>query len=138
MMTSRILTPKQYSGLLRVGDVLIPGDRQFPSFSRSRCAVHADRMLAYMTEADLQSLQMLLGVFRYLPKLVLRGIMALTDRHRVFPDAIGAVLRMINIGVKGMVVTLYYSDVGEGASIFQLIGWDAKIVERDAAPKEES
>lgn len=136
-MTSRFLTPSQFTGLLRVGDVVIPGDHQFPSFSRSRCAGQVDRMLAYMTESDLHGVQVLLGVFRYLPKLVLRGLMALTDQHRVFPDAIGGVLRMINIGIKGMVVTLYYSDVGEGASIFGLIGWDAKIVERESAAEEE-
>ena len=131
-MTSRFLTPSQQAGLLRVGDVIIPGDRQFPSFSRSRCADHVDRMLAYMNDADLHPVQVLLGVFRYLPKVVLRGLMALTDRHAVFPDAIGAVLRMINIGIKGMVVTLYYSDVGEGPSIYELIHWDAKIVEHEA------
>jgi len=130
-MTSTILTPAQHSGLLRVGDVLIPGDRQFPAFSRSRCAEHVDRMLAYMNESDLQAIKILLGLFRYLPKLVLRGIMALTDQHRRFPDAIGGPLRMINIAIKGLVMTLYYSDLTEGVSIYELIHWDAKIVERE-------
>ncbi len=137
-MTSRILTPSQQAGLLRVGDVIIPGDRQFPSFSRSRCADHVDRMLAYMNDADLQPLQVLLGLFRYCPKLVLRGLMALTDQHQAFPDAIGAVLRMINIGIKGMVVTLYYSDLGEGTSIYELIHWDAKIVDHGLAATDDA
>ncbi|HVM96388.1 MAG TPA: hypothetical protein VMT89_08355 [Candidatus Acidoferrales bacterium] len=135
-MTSRILTPAQHAGLLKVGDVLIPGDRQFPSFSRSHCAEHVDRMLAYMTEADLSGVKVLLGAFRYLPKVALRGIIALTDRHHVFPNAVGAPLRMINIGVKGLVMTLYYSDLGDGVSIYELIGWDAKVVERDSAAGE--
>ena len=132
-MTSRFLTPTQHAGLLRVGDIIIPGDREFPSFSRSRCADHVDRMLAYMNEADRRPVQVLLGIFRYFPKVGLRGLMALTDRHRVFPDAIGAVLRMINIGIKGMVVTLYYSDLGEGTSIYELIRWDAKIMDHGSA-----
>lgn len=130
-MTSRIFTPTQYTGLLRAGDVLIPGDQQFPSFSQSRCVEHVDRMLAYMNESDLHAIQILLGLFRYLPKLVLRGIMALTDQHRRFPDVIGGPLRMINIAIKGLVMTLYYSDLTEGVSIYQLIRWDAKIVERE-------
>ena len=135
-MTSRILSPEQHAGLLKVGDVLIPGDQQFPSFSRSRCAEHVDRMLAYMNESDLNGVKVLLGVFRLLPKFVLRGIIALTDKHRLFPDVIGAALRMINIGIKGLVMTLYYSDIGDGVSIYELIRWDAKVVEREPVALE--
>jgi hypothetical protein len=135
-MTSRFLTPAQQDGLLKVGDVLIPGDQQFPSFSRSRCAEHMDRMLAYMNESDLHAVQLLLGVFRYLPKIVLRGLMTLTDQHRLFPGPIGAALRMISIAIKGTVMTLYYSDLAEGVSIYELIRWDATIVEREPLPAD--
>ena len=129
MSTSRYLSPRQHAGLLKVGDVLIPGDHEFPSFSRLRCVEQADRMFAYMTESDLAGVKFLLTVFAILPRFLLRGILALTDKQRSFPDPIGAVLRMINIGIKGVVMTLYYSDIGEGPSIHQLIAWDAKVVE---------
>ena len=135
-MTSRFLSLRQQAGLRKVGDVLIPGDAEFPRFSRSRCAEQVDRMLAYMNDSDLSGVKLVLGLFRFLPKFVLRGILALTDKHRAFPDAIGAGLRMINIGIKGMVMTLYYSDLAEGVSVYDLIGWDAKVVEREPAAVE--
>jgi acyl-CoA reductase-like NAD-dependent aldehyde dehydrogenase len=123
------LTPGQVAGLRRVGDVLIPGDDVLPAFSASGCAAHADRMLAHMTESDRAGVRLLLGVFRFLPRPALRALLALTERHRAFPGPLGAGLRLVNIGIKGVVMTLYYSDVGGGVSIHERIGWDARVVE---------
>jgi hypothetical protein len=132
------LSALQRRGLLRVGDVLIPGDQDFPSFSRSGCAQQAERMFDFMHEEDRSGVQTLLAAFALLPRVLIRGLMALTERHRAFPAPIGAVLRLINTGVKGVVMTLYYSDVGVGASVYQLIGYDAKVVERPAPAGEET
>jgi hypothetical protein len=133
MNESHGLSRTQLGGLLKVGDVLIPGDDELPSFSRSGCAPHATRMLPYMNDADRQGLTLLLTVFRFLPKLAIRAIMALTEYHRFFPGPLGAAFRLINIGVKGVVMSLYYSDVREGTSIHQVLGWDAKVVEREGS-----
>jgi len=122
------LTSVQKAGLLKVGDLFVPGGGELPSFSDSHCVEQADRMLAHMYESDRGSLCLLLAVFRFLPRFLLRGLFRLTDAQEVFPGPIGALLRMINIGVKGMVMTLYYSDVGEGASVYSAIGWDATVV----------
>ncbi len=130
------LTPTQLKGLLKAGDILIPGDGDLPSFSVAGCSGQVGRILPYMTDADRGGLLMLLALFHFLPRFVVHGLLALTERHARFPNAIGAVLRMINIGVKGVVMTLYYSDVGAGASIYDTIGWDAKIVETEEIPRE--
>jgi hypothetical protein len=129
---SQLLSTRQFEGLLKAGDILIPGDDALPSFSASGCAGEIDRMLPYMSESDRRGLTALLGIIRFLPRILVRWILALTEKHRSFPDAVGGPLRMINIGVKGAVMTLYYSDVGEGTSIYASIGWDAKIVERQS------
>jgi acyl-CoA reductase-like NAD-dependent aldehyde dehydrogenase len=137
-MTPETLTRSQLAGLLKIGDVLVPGDAELPSFSASGCAQHADRMIAHMTDADRGGITFLLGLFRFLPRVLLRGLIRLTDRHTAFPDAIAAALRMINLGVKGVVMTLYYSGLDESGTILRGIHWDAKIVDRapeaDAAP----
>jgi len=129
-VSARLLTPGQMAGLAKVGDVLIPGDGDFPSFSASACAREADRMLAHMNQADRDGVRLLLGVFRFLPRVVLRAIMAATDAHARVPEPLARLLRMVSLGVKGVVMTLYYSDVGAGPSVHALIGWDARIVER--------
>jgi len=132
MMASAQLTARQVRGLRKAGDVLIPGDSELPSFSGSGCVAHVDGMLDYMHGGDRDGLKALLGVFGLLPKVLIRGIIALTEHHHGVPTALGSVLRMINTGVKGVVMTLYYSDVGgQGQSIYQVIKYDAKVVRRD-------
>ena len=49
---------------------------------------HADRMLAHMNAADRDGVTLLLGVFRFLPRFVVRGILRLTERHAAFPEPI--------------------------------------------------
>lgn len=133
MNTPKKLSTIQYRGLLRVGDVIVPGDGEFPSFTRSGVAAHADRMLDYMTDSDLAGVRFLFTLFTFLPKPLIRGLLWLTDRDRSLPGPLGAACRMIRIGVKGVVTTLYYSDFGDQSpSILDRIHWDAKIVERDA------
>ena len=73
----RRLTPKQLRGLLRLGDVVIPGDEDMPSFSGSGAADGIDRMLPYMYESDRSSLLLLLDACARLPRPAIRGIVAL-------------------------------------------------------------
>jgi acyl-CoA reductase-like NAD-dependent aldehyde dehydrogenase len=134
-MMPETLSRTQFAGLLKLGDVIIPGDGDLPSFSASGCAVHADRMIAYMNPGDRDGITALLGVARFLPRVALRGLLRLTERHTAFPAPIAAGLRMINIGLKGVVMTLYYSGIDERAAILPAIGWDAKVVEREDVPE---
>ena len=129
-MTPETLTGTQLAGLLKVGDIMIPGDGELPSFSASGCARHADRMIAHMNAADREGITLLLGVFRFLPRILLRGLLRLTDRHAAFPEAIAPALRMINIGIKGAVMTLYYSGLDDAGAILRGIKWDAQVIDR--------
>lgn len=130
-MTSHWLSPAQLAGLVKVGDVLVPGDGDLPSLSASGCAAAADRLIAHLSPRDRDGVRFLLGVFRWLPRPVLRAIFSITSRHKVVPEPLARVLRLLNLGVKGVVMTLYWSDVGEGPSVRRAIGWDARIVEHE-------
>lgn len=133
---TKFLSSTQYAGLVKAGDVMIPGDGDFPSFSRSGCAEQADRMLAFLNPSDRDGLLLLLAIFRFLPRIAVRAILSLSARAYGRSGRLAAVLRLIDLGVKGAVMTMYYSDVGGGPSIHRLIGWDAKIVERDEPTTE--
>jgi hypothetical protein len=135
MSTAGQLSALQRRGLLKVGDVLIPGDREFPSFSRSGCAQQADAMLEYMHASDRSGVKALLGMCALMPRPLIRGFLSLTEHHRALPRAVGSAFRLINTGIKGVVMTLYYSDVGTGPSVYEIIRYDAKVVER-AAPAQ--
>ena len=132
-MTPETLTRTQLAGLLKVGDVMLPGDGELPSFSASGCAQHADRMIIHMHDADREGITTLLTVFRFLPRIALRGLLRLTGSHTAVPEAIAPVLRMINIGVKGTVMTLYYSGLDANGAILRGIHWDAKVIDRPSS-----
>ena len=136
MTTSRWLTAGQLRGLRKVGDLVIPGDGVFPAFSETGAITHVDRMLDYVHPADRDGLRLVFGLFRLLPRPAVWLILALSERHRWLPGALGAAARQVNLGVKGVVMTLYYSDVGTGRSIHELIGYDAKVVVPAAAAGE--
>jgi acyl-CoA reductase-like NAD-dependent aldehyde dehydrogenase len=129
-VSSRFLTPVQLAGLLKVGDVLVPGDAGLPPFSRSGAAAHADRVLATLAEPDRRGLLALLGVLRFLPSLLVRGLLAAVGRLRGLPGAAGAPFRMLDVGLRGIVMSLYWSDLGDGPSVHAAIGWDARVVDR--------
>jgi aldehyde dehydrogenase (NAD+) len=75
---------------------------------------------------------MVLGVFRLMPRWTLRGLFALAENPRGL-GPLGAGLRLLWIGVKGVVMTLYWSDLGRGVSVHETIGWDARVGEPDTS-----
>lgn len=137
MTTSKHLNSGQLAALRRLGDILVPGDAELPSFSRSGSIDHVDRMLDYMYDSDRNGVKALLSIFRFTPTFVIRAIMALTEKQRSFPEPLGQVCRMINLGLKGVVMTLYYSDLGTGPSVLEVIHWDSQVVERDEEREPE-
>lgn len=130
MATSKQLTSTQLRGLAKAGDVLIPGNATLPAFSRSGALEQADRMLDFMTPYDLAGVRTLFTAFAFLPKPAIALVLWFTEQHQVLPPPLAALMRMANLGVKGIAMTLYYSDLDPaGPRILPAIGWDARVVE---------
>jgi hypothetical protein len=130
-VTSRHLDERRMRGLLKLGDVVIPGDERMPSFSRSGCAAHADRMLDFMSPRDGDGVKGLLALVAILPRPLVSGLLRLLALLRRIPGRAGAPFRMAEIGIKGVVMSLYYSGVGESADVLGALGWRANVVERE-------
>lgn len=122
------LTKLQARGLRRLGDIVIPGDGELPSFTDSGAAEGIDQMLPYMADADRAGLLGLLSACAVLPKPVIRAGVAAASRHHRVPEPLAAALRLANIGIKGVVHSLYWSDLGN-ACIHDAIGYRATIDE---------
>ena len=131
-MSSKYLSETGIKGLIKTGSIIVPGDDIFPSFSKTSFHKQIDRMLDYMEEEDRDGVCLLMSIFYYTPSFLISALLKLTDHNQKFPNLIGAPLRLILIGVKGMIFTLYYSNLEDpneyGQKIHDLIGWDAKIV----------
>mgnify|MGYP007059405198 FL=1 len=133
MSTSKHLSAWQMKGLGKVGDVVVPGDDVLPSFTESGSIEHVDRMLDHMTDFDRDGVKALLTLLRCLPGPLIAAILWVVQQDRRLPGPLGAACRMVNIGIKGVVLSLYYSDLGPSPCILPAIGYDAKVgTPRDA------
>ncbi len=106
---SEILTPREVRALERVGDVVVPACGPLPAFSATGCVRYVDDLLRYMPPGDVADIRLLLRILSVKPTAGIRFIMSLAGAGRRWPGPIGAALRMIEIGLKGLVVSLYYS-----------------------------
>ena len=131
MSGSELLSPTQMRGLIKAGEVILPGTERSPSFAATGCAAHFDRMGAFLSPDDLGGLKILLTLLAFCPAWAIALLMTLATHNRKFPGFVGAGLRMLELGLKGAVVSLYYSDLTgpgyEGPRVFEAIGYDARV-----------
>ncbi len=95
-------------GLNKIGDCYIPGDESMLSFSRSQCTSELSRVLEYLPASDFKSLQLLLILLSFLPKIILLGLAKLLEWSPRLPGLFGSPLRLIRIGLRGLIFSLYY------------------------------
>src|SRR5699024_7887923 len=124
--STELLSPTQMKGLLRLGDVVIPGvparksasgsltsgGGALPSFSESGCAAGIDRMLSYMYDDDRNAFIILATVAAHAPRPLVRLIVAMANANANFHDPLGVLMRIANHGIKGVVHSRYYSILG--------------------------
>ena len=136
MARSKHLNGIQLWTLTRVGDVMIPGDGDMPPFSQSGSLENVDRMLDDMYDSDRLGVKFLLYFCAPMPKPLIHLFLLATEQQHRVPGPLATPLRLINIGLKGVAMTLYYSDFTEDARIHGTMNWDSQIVEREEAPQQ--
>ena len=106
---SKHLNEGQIRALVKVGDCLVPGDEDLPSFSKLGCVEWIDHLLDPMPAADLKDLKMLLSILSFFPAFLMRALMRFLEFSPSVPGPLGAPLRLIRLGMRGLVMSLYYS-----------------------------
>ena len=104
------LTTRELHALNKVGDIVIPGGAGLPAFSQTGCISHVDVLMAATPAQDLKDFKLLLKLFSVLPDRFIRGLLMLIERNDRFPEPIGGLIRMLGIGINGVVFSLYYSN----------------------------
>ncbi|MDP2227758.1 MAG: aldehyde dehydrogenase family protein, partial [Moraxellaceae bacterium] len=130
---SRYLSAPEVAALNRLGDIICPGDDTLPSFSATGCVAGFDGIADYMGEADRADLKMLLGVLAFLPSFALRWVLFAACLLGRLPGAAGAVFRLLDFGLKGVAVTLYYG-FADAACATQAAHPDVSLPPADAHP----
>jgi hypothetical protein len=106
---SELFSTKQISGLNKLGDIIMPENGEFPAFSKTGCAHHIDIAMMNAHPDDVRDFGFLLLFCYYSPAMMIRLILDCADNADRFPFFITPLLRKLNIGIKGVVVSLYYS-----------------------------
>jgi len=129
---SRILSARQARALERIGDIMIPGVDGFPSFSRTGSIVHVDPLLEVTPAEDVTGLKILLSVLSFLPTGLLAGFLRMICREDRAPGLLAGAFRNTHIGLKGLVMSLYYSNrTGPGATgpkVHSLMDYELRVV----------
>lgn len=103
------LNSLQSKGLNKLGDVMIPGDQDLPRFSTQGYEHQAYRVLDYLPTQDAQGLMLLLGVLGLLPSFLIVCLVFMIEKMSRIRGMLGAPFRVLWIGLKGLIMTLYYS-----------------------------
>lgn len=129
---SAILAPRELRALLVIGDIMIPACGPLPAFSATGCVRYVDDLLRAMPEGDVADMRMVLRVLSYLPPPVAALALRKLGLHRALPGRLGAPLRLVEIALKGMVTSLYYSGkVGpdyRGGAPTDVIGFAPRVI----------
>jgi hypothetical protein len=124
---SNYLSQAELRGLIKLGDIVVPGGYGLPSFSQTGCVSHVDELMAATPSADVKDFKLLMKIFSIAPEFFIRGILKLVDKDSMFPEPIAGLLRLLSIGIKGVVFSLYYSNKTrafyQGPSVHDAMGY---------------
>ncbi len=126
-MKIKNLNPRELKGFLKVADILVCGNEEFPRFSQTNFVEKIDYILEELPKDDLLGLKILFYIFSFLPVFMIRSIVEWTE-NPWGPSILKDNLLKINSGLKGIIFTIYYSRLpGEGERIFSQLGWNTVI-----------
>lgn len=100
----------QLKGLNKLGDQVIPRNGAYPSFSDTGCCDYIDDVMAPADPDDIAAFGYLLLLFRYMPTLFITALLWLADNAEAMPNLIAPPFRMLNISLRGVIFSLYYSN----------------------------
>ena len=106
---SRLLGRRALIAFNRLGDLMLPRHKEFPSFSETGCIQFVDDIVLYAPAEDVKSLAALLTILSFCPDMLLKVLVGLTQRGQQLKGPAGPILRLLDMGIRSVVVTLYFS-----------------------------
>lgn len=109
-MNSRYLNSSAIKGLNKIGDILIPGNDKYPSFSAYHCLDHIDDVIGYAPSDDVNDLKMVLSILSFLPDSLLLWLVKKMSSANDKTGGMSTLFRQLNMAIRGIVFSLYYSE----------------------------
>lgn len=115
------LTTRERQAWEKIGDVLIPGGDGLPAFSTSGVSRHLETALASSPPEDRRDLLRVVRVLAWLPGPLLRLVLVINGGLRRIPGPAGGAFRLLDLGLRGVVFTVYYAGLDEDGRIHDAI-----------------
>lgn len=132
---SRYLTRGELKALIKIGDIMAPANKPFPSFSETGCIRHVDDIVSYLDRHDLASLKMGLGLLSVMPSCALVLFVRFIHSDFSWPNFIARNVRLVRLGLRGLVWGLYYSNNTDpsysGVKPHEAIGYRVQCITED-------
>jgi hypothetical protein len=137
---SDYLSSRQLRSIDRLGDLMLPRSDEFPAFSELGCIDFIDEIVAWLPDSDLADLKLLLNLLSTMPDAALKALIKQMLQPDSWPEALASTLRQLDTGLRGIIMSLYYSGRKgpdyQGQSPLELMG--VEIVRVPLTPKESS
>lgn len=93
----------------RIGNVLAPGNEQLPQYGYTNATDWIPEILAASSQEDEESVRWVVLIIGVLPLLLIRWLMQGLSFLAYNTGALGALPRLLLIGVKGVIYSSYYA-----------------------------
>jgi len=106
------LSNQAIKGLKKIGDIFLPGNSEFPSYSQAGGTYKLNDIVKYAPEDDIASLNLVLIIFSFLPKFALAWLVTQmgnateTGKEGIIPTT----LRQLDLGLRGILYSTYYGE----------------------------
>ena len=109
-MKSEFLTNRALKALIKVGDIIVPENEEFPAFSGVVSTKQLDELLKYAPESDVKSLNLFLTILSFMPNFVLKWLVNFIHKNFHSGAFYGPTVRELNIGLRGIIFSCYYTN----------------------------
>lgn len=106
---SKFLNKAALRTINRMGDIMLPKTKGFPSFSETGCIEHIDDILAFAPPEDISGLNSVLAVLSVFPKVFLLWLIKKMEISHRENRSLSFIFRQLDFGLKGIIYTCYYS-----------------------------
>lgn len=110
---SKLLSKRALNGLIRMGDMMLPQNEDFPAYSTFGGYEHIDELLEYVPEGDRKDLNLVLQIFSFLPDFALQWLVRkISDSFEAGSGDIAIAFRQLNFAIRGLLYSTYYTEKG--------------------------
>ncbi len=106
------IKPSAIKGLKKIGDIFLPQNGEFPAYSQVADTSALSMLLKNAPPDDSASLLMVLSIFSYLPKFILKWLVRKLENSMSHPGngILQVTYRQLFMGLRGILFSTYYSE----------------------------